>query len=449
MTTASELAIANAAELWNNALAYLRLRVNKEGFDTWLKPTVGLRLDGETIVVGVPNSFFADWLAQHYAADISSALMEAAGRHLTVVYRADATRAAEESPAPPVAVAGRPRIDSCRLQSRYTFASFVVGESNRFACAAARNVAENPGRNYNPLFIYGGVGLGKTHLLQAVGNHALALRPDLKVLYTPAEALFLELIQSIEKDTRLQFKNRYRALDILLLDDIHYLVGKERLQEEIFHIFNALQEVGSQVVFTSDRPPREIPTLENRLVSRLGSGLVVDVGQPELETRIAILKQKAADDHFALPDDVAYFIASRVQTSVRDLEGALIRLTAMASLSGAPVTVSVAAKALADILPPPAAPDHGRIISLCAEAFGVTPADLRGSRRTKQLALARQCAMYLLRTVLDLSLKEIGQLLGGKDHSTVLHAVNKIQTQRLTDPGLASRLDRISRGITR
>jgi chromosomal replication initiator protein len=434
-----------ATQLWNDVLAHLRLRVNGEGFETWLGPTRGEALVNGSIEVGVPNAFFADWLSQHYAADIRAALIEVAGRELAVRFRVGgAATPASESVQPQ----GRPRLDTCRLQARHTFASFIVGESNRFACAAARSVAENPGHNYNPLFVYGGVGLGKTHLLQAVGNHALALRPDLKVLYAPAEALFLELIQSIEKNTRLQFKNKYRALDLLLLDDIHYLIGKERLQEEIFHIFNALHESGSQIVFTSDRTPREIPTLESRLASRLGSGLVVDIQQPELETRIAILKQKAAAEHAALPDDIAYFVARRVRSSVRELEGALIRLLALSSLGGRPLTVDTAAQALADILPQPEPTDHNRIIAACAEAFGVLPADLRGTRRTKQLALARQVAMYLMRTTTNLSLKEIGFLFGGKDHTTVIHAVNKVTQLRIHDPGLEAKLNKLSRGIT-
>ncbi len=433
-----------AAEIWKKTLEQLRLRVNREGFETWLAPTRGANLGNGSIEVIVPNAFFADWLSQHYSTDIRSALAHVTGRELSARFRPDDSPDALVVPEPE-----RPRVDSRRLQARHTFASFIVGESNRFACAAARSVAENPGRNYNPLFIYGGVGLGKTHLLQAVGNHALALKPGLKVLYTPAESLFLELIQSIEKNTRLQFKNRYRALDLLLLDDIHYLIGKERLQEEIFHIFNALHESGSQVVFTSDRPPREIPTLENRLVSRLGSGLVVDIQQPDVETRIAILKQKAAAEHAVLPDDVACFIAHRVRTSVRELEGALIRLMALASLDGRTMTVDTAAHALADILPREEPPDHNRIIASCAAAFGVTAADIRGTRRTKQLALARQSAMYLMRTTLNLSLKEIGFLFGGKDHTTVLHAVNKIAQQRITDPGLADRIDRIARTVVR
>lgn len=436
----------NAAELWADVLNHLRLLVNPEGFDTWLKPTRGAALVNGSIEVTVPNAFFADWLTEHYGADIRAALRAVAGRELEVLFAAGDIPAAQPAKTEP---ADRPRIDNRRLQSRHTFASFIVGESNRFACAAARSVAENPGRNYNPLFVYGGVGLGKTHLLQAIGNHALTLRPALKVLYTPAEALFLELIQSIEHNTRLDFKNKYRALDLLLLDDIHYLVGKERLQEEIFHIFNALHEVGSQIVFTSDRPPREIPTLENRLASRLGSGLVADIQQPELETRIAILKHKAAAEHVAMPDDVACFVAHRVRTSVRELEGALIRLMALASLGGRSLSVDSAADALADLLPQEEAYDHNRIIAACAEGFGVTQSDIRGTRRTKQLALARQTAMYLMRTKMNLSLKEIGFLFGGKDHTTVLHAVNKVNELRVSDVGYSAKLDKLARGISR
>jgi chromosomal replication initiator protein len=448
-----------AFALWSNVLEYLRVRVGKEGFDTWLAPTRGAGLEGGALVVEVPNSFSADWIGQHYSGDIQAALTQVAGETVAVSFRpedvSDSTRphdglrlerSARRAPVARMA-------SGYRLQNRYTFERFIVGESNRFACAAAHNVAQSPGSNYNPLFIYGGVGLGKTHLVQALGNLALANRPGLKVYYTAAEALFIELIQAIEKNTRIEFKNKYRELDLLLLDDIHYLIGKERLQEEVFYIFNSLHDTGSQIVFTSDRPPKDIPTLESRLASRLGSGLVVDIQPPELETRIAILKQKAACERIELPDDVAYYIAARVKTSVRELEGSLIRLLALGSLAGRPLSVDLAAEALKDIVKPEQPLDHNLIISACADSFGISVADITGNCRTKQLALARQVAMYLLRHSLHISLNEIGICLGGKDHTTVMHAVNKIEQLRTKDPALESRLDqlagRISRGQTR
>jgi chromosomal replication initiator protein len=438
-----------AQRLWSEVLDQLSLQVNRQGFDTWLAPTKVRALRAGTLEVEVPNSFFAEWIGQHYLNDIRAALRNAGGRDLAVSLQprdlADAAALLRQTA--PSRSAGS--TDGGRLQARYTFDNFIVGESTRLACAAARSVAESPGRTYNPLFIYGGVGLGKTHLIQAIGNQALRVNRSIRVHYTAAEALFLELIQAIEKNTRLEFKRRYRGLNLLLLDDIHYLIGKERLQEEIFHIFNHLHDAGSQIVFTSDRPPKDLPTLESRLISRLGSGLVVDIQPPELETRIAILKQKAAHDDRDLPDEVAYYIAARVRSSVRELEGCLIRLVALASLSDRPVTVGLAEEALRDLVAIDAPVDRETIIDNTADEFGIPTADIKGSRRTKQLALARQVAMYLLRKKLDLSLKEIGFCFGGRDHTTVMHAIEKVERLKTEDAAFSTRLKKLDAGISR
>jgi len=441
----------NADRLWKEALEHLSERTNPEGFDTWLAPTRAARLTRDAIELSVPNSFFADWIGQHYLGDIREVLHKLCGRELAVVFQprdaADALalrrarRTTQVSPAP--------RNGNGRLQDRYSFNTFVVGESNRFACAAARSVAEHPGTTYNPLFIYGGVGLGKTHLVHAVGNHALGLRRDLRVRYVPAESFFIELIQAIEKNTRLAFKSKYRALDLLLMDDVHYLVGKERLQEEVFHIFNTLHDAGSQIVFTSDRPPKEIPTLEERLASRLGSGLVVDIQVPDLETRLAILKQKAAQEDQELPHEVALYIATRVKANIRELEGSLVRLLALASLTDRPLSVELAEETLKDLLANATPLTADTIIEETANAFGVPAADIRSTRRTQQLALARQVAMYLIRRNLTLSLKEIGICFGGKDHTTVMHAVEKVERLRVSDEDFAARLRKLDSGISR
>ena len=441
--------VPDAVKLWTDILDYVRPRISREGFETWLAPTKGRALRNGTLEVDVPNSFFADWISQRYSTEVRAALAGVSGQELTVSFRprdaADSGVLIRRSPV------RRPSMkpNGYRLQAHLTFENFVVGESNRFAAAAAHSVAERPGANYNPLFIYGGVGLGKTHLVQAIGNQALALKPGLKVYYTAADDLFVELIQAIEKNTRLEFKNKYRGLDLLLLDDVHYLIGKERLQEEVFYIFNSLHDAGSQVVFTSDRPPQDIPTLESRLASRLGSGLVVDVQPPELETRIAILRQKAVMDHADLPNDVAYFIAARVRSSVRALEGSWIRLLALASLDSRPITIQLAQEALKDLVKEDEPVDHNRIIKACADHFGVSLNEITNGGRTKQLALARQVAMYVLRTTLSLSLKEIGSLFDDKDHTTVMHAIKKVSELRLKDPGFAARLEKLSKGINR
>jgi chromosomal replication initiator protein len=412
--------------------------------------------------VEVPNSFFAEWIGQRYSTEIRSALaslnQQPAGTGGRPAAQQVSFRPTDRTTSP-VLVRREPQLrptrrpggtaNLYRLQEHYTFDSFVVGESNRLAVAAARSVAERPGESYNPLFVYGGVGLGKTHLIQAVGHQALLLKPGLKVYYTAADDLFIELIQAIEKNTRLDFKNKYRGLDLLLLDDVHYLVGKERLQEEVFYIFNCLHDAGSQIVFTSDRPPQDIPTLEGRLASRLGSGLVVDIQLPELETRIAILKRKAAMDKVELPDDVAHYIAARVRSNVRALEGSWIRLLALSSLDGRPINLQLAQQALKDIVKDDEPLTPGTIIKTCAATYGIPPHQLTNGGRTKQLALARQVAMYLLRTTLSLSLKEIGAFFDGKDHTTVMHAIKKVEDLRIKDPTFASQVEKLARGISR
>jgi chromosomal replication initiator protein len=439
--------VPDAARLWTDILDYVRPRISREGFETWLAPTAGRTVRNGTLEVEVPNSFFADWISQRYSTEVRAALASVSGQELTVSFRPrDAADSGVLVRRAPVRRSGA-KPNGYRLQAHLTFDNFVVGESNRFAAAAARSVAERPGANYNPLFIYGGVGLGKTHLVQAIGNQALALKPGLKVYYTAASDLFIELIEAIEKNTRLEFKNKYRGLDLLLLDDVHYLVGKERLQEEVFYIFNSLRDAGSQVVFTSDRPPQDIPTLEGRLSSRLGSGLVVDIQAPELETRIAILKRKAAMDKADLPDDVAHFVAARVRSSARALEASWIRLLALASLDSRPITIQLAHEALKDLVKEDEPVDHNRIIRACADHFGVTLNEITNGGRTKQLALARQVAMYVLRTKLSLSLKEIGSLFDGKDHTTVMHAIKRVSELRTKDPTFDARLEKLSKGI--
>jgi len=419
--------------LWGAVMEHLKTRIPEEGFNTWFKPTRFLEQREGMLLVEVPNPFFVEWIEEYYGKALADALAEVNSGDLRIAFRA---RKVEPG-------AARPRFtrrrfvyakDGSRLQERYTFANFVVGEHNRFAHAAALAVAEAPSEVYNPLFIYGGVGLGKTHLLQAIGNYLHRARPKLAVAYIPAETLFIELIDAVEKGTRMEFKNRYRSKDLLLIDDIHFLRGKESLQEEIFHLFNHLYEGGKQVVLTSDRPPREIPTLEERLASRFSGGLVVDIQPPDLETRIAILLRKASSEKQNLPQDVAYYIASRIRSNVRELEGALIRLLALSSLTGQGLTTSLAEEVLHDLLRNRPRTTPNRITKQVARTFNVTIEEIKGRRRTAPLALARQSAMFLIRKLLGLSLKEIGRFFGGKDHTTVIHAVAKIK--RLTEEDL-------------
>ncbi len=442
--------LSDGPAVWSGVLEHLRTQVGAEAFSTWLAPTRCRALHDGLLEVEVPHSFFAEWLGQHYAGEIRSVLSRLTGQDVDVAF-VPANGSSTTVMVTRGARGERPqlRTGGVRLQARYTFESFVVGESNRLAAAAARNVAEQPGNSYNPLFIYGGVGLGKTHLVQAIGNHILGLGNGSRIHYTAAETLFIEFIQAIEKNCRLEFKNKYRALDVLILDDVHYLVGKERLQDEVFFIFNSLRDAGSQVVFTCDRPPIELVGVESRLTSRLGSGLVVDIQQPELETRIAILKNKAAADNVELPDDIACYIATRVKTSIRQLEAALVRLMALASLTSRRITLDLASESLKDIVREEEPLDHKAIIAACAGAYGLSPDDVTSERRTKRVALARQVAMYIMRTRLGLSLKEIGFYFGGKDHTTVMHALAKIEQLRTKDPAFEVHLSRLLQSATR
>jgi chromosomal replication initiator protein len=427
-------------------LEYLKGLVPNEAYDTWLAPTRGVELQDGMLVVEVPNPFFIDWIGQYYAAAVDQACKAMLGGDTRIAFR--------NGTGSSTAVIAQPRkrplpsSETTRLQERYTFPNFIVAECNQFAYAAAKAVAESPGTKYNPLLVYGGVGLGKTHLIQAIGNLLLNARPGARVYYTPAEALFTELIVAIERGNTMDFKYKYRSQDLLLIDDVHYLVGKERLQEEVFHIFNHLHGLNKQVVFTSDRPVKEIPTLEERLSSRLASGLVVDLQPPDLETRLAILKRKAESERYDLPQDVALYIATKVKSNIRQLEGCLIRLLALASMNGHTLTVELAGKALRDLIPNTNLVSRDTILEKVCSTFGVTAGEVRGRTRTARITLARQVTMYLYRQVLELSLKEIGGLLGGKDHTTVLHSLGKIEDLRKTDAEFDDRIRQLVLGIT-
>jgi chromosomal replication initiator protein len=431
--------------LWQKVLEHLKGQVPPEAFETWLAPTHGVELQNDVLLVEVPNSFFMDWLGQYYVAAIDDAGQNVLGSGFKIAFRTG------NGPAQPVIARPRKYLvasENARLRERYTFQSYVVAECNSFACAAARAVAESPGNKYNPLLIYGGVGLGKTHLLQAIGNHLLQTRPGIKVRYVPAESLFSELITAIESGSTMDFKHKYRSQDLLLLDDVHYLVGKESLQEEIFHLFNHLHGQGKQIVFTSDRPVREIPTLHERLSSRLASGLVVDLQPPDLETRVAILKRNAAAEGFELPQEVALYVATKITSNIRALEGCLIRIIALASMNGYKLTTELATKALKDLLPQRASINRETIIGQVAACYSVTPAEIKGRARTQRVTLARQITMYLYRNLLELSLKEIGGLIGGKDHTTVMHSLTKIQDLRNTNSDFDEKVKQLIVGIT-
>lgn len=528
------------ARIWMESLNIMQSELNDITLDLWLRPTVPVALERDTLVVEAATEFARDWVQLRYSDVVRRAVKRVAGERFDVRFiapaqrRQTATAAVFPAPAqqpsrtsappaahhtiqpmplrrkpgaqlPPLPVSGSsalspgirtlpaqslpqqstehadsyPAIPSPpapeeqppatpsaapvvrrlalasdeipvgQLNPRYTFASFVIGNSNRFAHAAALAVAEAPARAYNPLFIYGGVGLGKTHLMHAIGHHALAVNRGLRVVYVSSETFTNELINAIRDDTTVEFRNKYRNIDVLLMDDIQFVAGKERTQEEFFHTFNALYEANKQIVISSDRPPKEIPTLEDRLRSRFEWGLITDIQAPDFETRIAILRKKANAENLQLPDDLLVTIARQIHSNIRELEGALIRVIAYSSLTNSPLTPDLASEVLHDLA------SHSKqrqitielIQEVVAEHFGLRVPDLKARKRTRSLAFPRQVAMYLCRELTDASLPRIGEAFGGRDHTTVIHAYERIQEDLKNDASFAETMSRIVRRL--
>jgi chromosomal replication initiator protein len=426
--------------LWEQVLARVETKVNRHSFYTWFKPT-GFVADSPTAVtVRVPNALFKDWLTKHYSGVISEALVEVKREGLTVNFVADdqadgpglpagADAAAVPENGPPVSTPG-----PAGLNPRYTFDTFIVGSSNQFAHAASRAVAEAPSRSYNPLFIYGGVGLGKTHLMHAVGQYVITNDQTLKLTYISSERFMNEMINAVRYDRVIDFRERYRTVDVLLVDDIQFLAGKEGTQTEFFHTFNALYDSQKQIVLSSDCPPHEIPALEERLRSRFEWGLIADIQSPDLETKIAILKKKAENEAVPLPDDVAFYIAGKIKSNIRELEGSLIRLIAYASLTGQEISLPLAQDVLKNIL------DHEEkavtieiIQKFVADYYNLRLTELKSRNNSKSIAMPRQIAMYLCKSLTHASLPEIGRSFGGKHHSTVIHSIRKVEDLRRRD----------------
>ena len=416
--------------LWDEILAKVESKVNRHSFATWFRPTSYLSLDGSRLLVGVPNAQFREWLTKNYQGVLAEALQELGRANVHVIFE----EAAEPSPSEGTAPA--PERDSSSLNPKYTFDSFVVGSSNQFAHAAARAVAEIPSKSYNPLFIYGGVGLGKTHLMHAIGHYIHARQKRLNLLYISADRFINEMINAIRFDRLPAFRQRYRSIDVLLVDDIQFIAGKDRTQEEFFHIFNALHDAQKQIVISSDCPPRQIPTLEERLHSRFEWGLIADIQPPDIETKVAILRKKAEAERVEIPENVALFIASKVRTNIRELEGSLIRLIAYASLTGRDIDLSLAQEILKDLLHTEEKPITIEMIQkFVADHYNVKLTDLKAKNNAKSVVVPRQIAMYLTKTLTGASLPEIGKEFGGKHHSTVIHSVSKIDDLRKKDPG--------------
>jgi chromosomal replication initiator protein len=414
-----------AETLWSEVAGRLKGALNSTTYRTWFADAVGSELDDDAFVVGVPNDFTREWIEGHFLGLIGAAVRDVTGQERRIVLT---LREPDEAPAATVEERPRPAAET-GLNPKYVFDSFVIGSSNRFAHAAALAIAEAPAQAYNPLFIYGGTGLGKTHLMQAIAQYVMEHASALTVRYVTSETFMNDFINSL-RDKRIEgFKHRYRNYDLLLVDDVQFFEHKERIQEEFFHTFNSLYEAGSQIVMSSDRPPRDIATLEERLRSRFEWGLITDIQPPDLETRIAILRKRVKTDGIHVADpQVLTFIAGRVSTNIRELEGALTRVVAFSSLTGRPMTVDLAQDVLRDVFPQGevTAVSIKRIQELVSERFSLSLEELCGDKRSQNIVYPRQVAMYLSRELTDSSLPKIGKEFGGRDHTTVIHATSKI-----------------------
>jgi len=438
-------------ELWSEALEEIKDRVGQQNFDTWIKPVRFVTKNRNEVTLEVPNKFFRDWLTENYIGQIENILATFAKQDIKIVFSVNQKLAArstvEKIPKKDEKERDKPPRTS-NLIPRYTFENFVIGASNQFAHAACMAVANQPGDHYNPLFIYGGVGLGKTHLVNAIGHWAETQRPGLKVVYLSSESFMNELIGSLRRDRMDEFKAKFRTVDILILDDVQFLAGKERTQEEFFHTFNSLYESHKQIVITSDKFPKEIPGLEDRLRNRFEWGLIADIQPPDVETRIAILQKKAEVECVRLPSDVAIFLATHINSNVRELEGSLTRLGAFSSLTKTPITLELTKEVLRNTL-------RGAEKDLTVEGiqkticdyFNIRIGDLKAKRRTQNIALPRQVAMYLCRKHTENSFPAIGDKFGGRDHSTVIHASKTIEQRIKDDPHMQNTIEKLERTL--
>lgn len=428
---------SHTAQSWQQILSIIQTKLSKPSFDTWFKATQVIQLTQGALTVSAPTTFAVEWLESRYTKLVAQVAFDVLGRSVTVKFVIEESGHEEESlqkqsSPPPTPVQVSVEANTNMLNPKYTFDTFVIGSGNRFAHAASLAVAEAPAKAYNPLFLYGGVGLGKTHLMHAIGHYILQHNPSSRVVYISSEKFTNEFINSIRDNRGESFRNKYRNIDILLIDDIQFIAGKESTQEEFFHTFNALHEESKQIIISSDRPPKEIPTLEERLRSRFEWGLITDIQPPDLETRIAILRKKARAEKLDVPNEAMMYIANQIDTNIRELEGALIRVVAYSSLTNQDVTAHLAAEALKDIIPS----SRPRIITIqdiqqrVGEYYNLKMEDFKARKRTKAIAFPRQVAMYLSRELTDYSLPKIGEAFGGRDHTTVIHAHEKI-TQSL------------------
>jgi chromosomal replication initiator protein len=457
--------LAPLTDYWDVILDTIRQRVSQQTFETWFAPLKPKHWDNDCVHLICPDRFFQDWFCEHHNDTLCHTLSDHFGRTMRCAFHVEADGAEQkgdlfdfsaaltESSELPVQGSGGNEGGKTPgrvyLNREYTFHNFVIGSGSKLATAASVAVSENLGSGYNPLFIHGGVGLGKTHLMHAIGNAVAAAEPDRKVCYVTAEQFMNDLIWSIQRNRTYEFKSEYRNVDLLLVDDVAFLAGKESTQEEFFHTFNALYHDNKQIVLTSDRPPKEIPTLEERLRSRFEWGLIVDIQPPDLETRIAILKKKVETNNIYISDDVIEFIADNVTNNIRNLEGALIKLLAFASLTGSEINLDMASEVLSSIIQasPARAATIADAMKVVCEHYGVTVDQLKSKRRTQDLALARQVSMYIARERVGATLTQIGRSFGGRDHTTVMHACRKIQQLSREDPLFRGTLKDLTAGM--
>ncbi|TZE80765.1 chromosomal replication initiator protein DnaA [Calorimonas adulescens] len=434
--------------LWERVTRLVKTELTEVSYNAWFRLLRPISMDNDTITIGVPNSFTYNIINERYTSYLTNAINTVSNKKYKVVIRVIDEDTISEQTASTISDGMHDNLINY-LNSKYTFDSFVIGNSNRFAHAASLAVAQAPGHAYNPLFIYGGVGLGKTHLMHAIGHYILDNNKDMKVMYVTSEKFTNDLINAIKDDKNEEFRNKYRSVDVLLIDDIQFIGDKERTQEEFFHTFNTLYEANKQIVVSSDRPPKEIQQLEDRLISRFEWGLIADIQPPDFETRIAILKKKAQQENIEIPNDVMVYMAKQIQSNIRELEGALIKVAAYSAFIETEITIDMAEEALRDIL----RHDSKREINakyieeVVAKRFGIKIEDLKSKKRTKNFTVPRQIAMYLCRELTDMSLPKIGEEFGGKDHTTVIHSCEKISKDIANDSEMKSLIESLKKEI--
>lgn len=434
---------------WQQVISILKKRINKHSFETWVTSLTPLGYYNNFVLIEVPNHFSKSWLDERYTPILKQAFKEVLDKNVNIQFIL--SDEVEEYLSNISTENNKQHVDEdCMLIDRYTFDTFVVGNSNKFAHAASLAVAETPGRTYNPLFIYGGVGLGKTHLMHAIGHYIKKNIPNIKIAYVTSEKFTNELIDSIKDKETVSFRNKYRKIDVLLIDDIQFLAGKERTQEEFFHTFNTLYESNKQIIISSDRPPKNIPTLEDRLRSRFEWGLITDIQPPDYETRVAILRKKAQLERLEVPDETIYYIADKIQSNIRKLEGALNKVIAYASLNNITVSREIAEQVLKDIISPeaPKKITIELVQRVVAEHYDLKVEDLKTKKRTRKVAFPRQIAMYLCRELVNgASLPKIGEAFGGRDHTTILHGCEKISAEIENDLELRETINKLIKKI--